>query len=176
MPHKCQDPETHFSWLALCLKERRVNAEKIRHFVEFLKNWTIWEMSSWPRCLSLRFFSCSLWTRPGFCVHTVPNVTSALSYGPGFCVHMVPIVTSAHLYGPGFCVHTVPTVTSARSYGPGFCVHTVPTVTSLLVRVHLWSCEEQQSSCLNFTCPRLVCGGAGTSLFILRKCPPSGLA
>ena len=140
MPHKCQDPETHFSWLALCLKERRVNAEKIRHFVEFLKSWIIWEMSSWPCCLSLSFLSCSLWIRPGLCVHTVP------------------------------------TVTSARSCGPGFCVHTVPSVTSLLVHMRLWSCEEQQSSCLNFTCPRLVCGGAGTSLFILRKCPASGLA
>ena len=128
MPHKCQDPETHFSWLALCLKERRVNAEKNKTF-------------------------CRVPVELGHLGGVLPAPLSQPEAPllfpwtkPGFCVHMVPTVASARSYRPGFCVHTVPTVASARLYGPGFCVHTVPTVTSLLVRMHLWSREEQPVS------------------------------
>ena len=110
MPHKCQDPETHFSWLALCLKERRVNAEKNKTF-------------------------CRVPVELGHLGGVLPAPLSQPE---------APLLFP--WTKPGFCVHTVPTVASARSYGPGFCVHTVPTVTSLLVRMHLWSREEQPVS------------------------------
>ena len=110
MPHKCQDPETHFSWLALCLKERRVNAEKNKTF-------------------------CRVPVELGHLGGVLPAPLSQPE---------APLLFP--WTKPGFCVHMVPTVASARSYGPGFCVHTVPTVTSLLVRMHLWSREEQPVS------------------------------